>query len=690
MKFHSIKMKNFGVFIDQKIDFAHRKGSPKVVTFIIGSNGSGKTTLANAMRWCLFGKTDFEENAIAAIDALLSVQVGEQVTTETTVELQHQDVRYTFSRKMNFERANNQDGHAMCKARPETMVFSCTSLTEDGKTESQSQDFTSIDKPVDALVQRICPDKLRNFIFFNGERIGQLANSFELGSKGTASETIKTAVQTLLGLEAFKNGAMHLNGKIPSGHGIQVVKRKLDVAIGNLSDERLKNHPAKIQELRMSIDGLEDDSKELMHQKSECQRRIEELLETIRENNEAAKLIDERDRLIRERDNQERRQHELYTGMLNSFADVVALTAGKAPVMRGLEVVQKYAPPSDALPFIRAETIDAILKRGRCICGEPIEHGSDQEKVLLRLKSTLPPHSISNAIGDFVKSCRSSFSDPEIDNGPSSLQDYADKALECENIIDDVSEKINNIATQLKNSDGLEARIRDAETLRAETENRIKEIDKEIIVKSVRINDMKTSIDTLERELINDRRNAREKSFYERCKRYVDAISDKLTDYYQVNEEKVVTRLDRKVKETFAQLGLRTEIPSISRDYVFTCTESNGMTTRLSESLSFIAALSAITAIIRLGKELVAEDDTLSSTVIDAVPLVMDAPLSSFDMKRIEAFGVQMPGIVDQLIIFTKDTEGEVVKPIMLDKIGKAYTIVTDSETRSHFEMIEG
>ena len=39
---------------------------------------------------------------------------------------------------------------------------------------------------------------------------------------------------------------------------------------------------------------------------------------------------------------------------------------------------------------------------------------------------------------------------------------------------------------------------------------------------------------------------------------------------------------------------------------------------------------------------------------------------------------------------FTKDTEGEVVKPIMLDKIGKAYTIVTDSETRSHFEMIEG
>lgn len=689
MKFHSIKMKNFGVFIDQKIEFAHRKGSPKVVTFIIGSNGSGKTTLANAMRWCLFGKTDYEENAIAAIEALLSVQIGEQVTTETTVELQHQDVRYTFTRKMNFERSNNKDGHAMCKARPETQVFSCTSLTIDGETESLKQDLTSVDKPVDALIQRICPDKLRSFIFFNGERIGQLANSFELGSKGTASETIKTAVQTLLGLEAFKNGALHLNGKIPSGHGIQVVKRKLDVAIGNLSDARLKDHPAKIQQLRTEIDILEDENKECVQQKAECQRQIEELLVTIRENKEAAKLIDERDRLILERDNQERRQHELYTEMLNRFADVVTKTIGKAPVIKGLEVVQEYAPPSDALPFIRSETIDALLKRGRCICGDPIEPGSEQEKALLRLKSTLPPHSISNAIGDFVKTCRDTFSDSDIDNGPESLQEYSFKSLECEEIIEDVTQKISNIATQLVNSEGLEARIRDAESLRAATEDKINSIGEDIIVNGIRIQDKKAEIDTLERELVKDRRNSREKSFYERCKRYVDAISDKLNDYYLVNEEKVVSRLDQKVKETFKQLGLRTEIPSISRDYVFTCTESNGMTTRLSESLSFIAALSAITAIIRLGKELVAEDDTLSSTVIDAVPLVMDAPLSSFDMKRIEAFGVQMPGIVDQLIIFTKDTEGAVVKPIMLDKIGKAYSIVSDSETRSHFESIE-
>ena len=67
----------------------------------------------------------------------------------------------------------------------------------------------------------------------------------------------------------------------------------------------------------------------------------------------------------------------------------------------------------------------------------------------------------------------------------------------------------------------------------------------------------------------------------------------------------------------------------------------------------------------------------------------MDAPLSTFDTQRIEAFGGRMPDIVDQLIVFTKDTEGDIVRPIMQDRIGRAYKIVADSETRSHFEPFE-
>ena len=220
MKFHSISLKNFGVFLNEKIDFAHRKNSPKVVTFVIGQNGSGKTTLANAMRWCLFGETSFSDrNSIVAIDVLKQVAIGDDVAVEVSLSLEHQGILYTFTRRNKFVRTeDNLDGRAVCREKSSSLVFISSSTTQDGRHETIEQDSTSVDKPVDAIIDKICPKKLRSFIFFNGERIGELARSFEQGatsdnSKNAASDTIKEAVRTLLGLDSFRNGAMHLNGR---------------------------------------------------------------------------------------------------------------------------------------------------------------------------------------------------------------------------------------------------------------------------------------------------------------------------------------------------------------------------------------------------------------------------------------------------------------------------------------------
>ena len=56
-------------------------------------------------------------------------------------------------------------------------------------------------------------------------------------------------------------------------------------------------------------------------------------------------------------------------------------------------------------------------------------------------------------------------------------------------------------------------------------------------------------------------------------------------------------------------------------------------------------------------------------------PLVMDAPLSSFDKKRIKNICEVIPGIAKQVIIFIKDTDGDIAQDYMMDKVGITYKI---------------
>ena len=53
----------------------------------------------------------------------------------------------------------------------------------------------------------------------------------------------------------------------------------------------------------------------------------------------------------------------------------------------------------------------------------------------------------------------------------------------------------------------------------------------------------------------------------------------------------------------------------------------------------------------------------------------MDAPLSSFDEQRIKNICNVIPSIARQVIIFIKDTDGNVAKRQLKDKIGIEYEV---------------
>ena len=53
----------------------------------------------------------------------------------------------------------------------------------------------------------------------------------------------------------------------------------------------------------------------------------------------------------------------------------------------------------------------------------------------------------------------------------------------------------------------------------------------------------------------------------------------------------------------------------------------------------------------------------------------MDAPLSSFDQRRIKNICEVIPNIARQVIIFIKDSDGNIAKKEMQSKIGTEYEV---------------
>lgn len=53
----------------------------------------------------------------------------------------------------------------------------------------------------------------------------------------------------------------------------------------------------------------------------------------------------------------------------------------------------------------------------------------------------------------------------------------------------------------------------------------------------------------------------------------------------------------------------------------------------------------------------------------------MDAPLSSFDQRRIKNICEVIPSIARQVIIFIKDSDGNIAKKEMNNKIGIEYEV---------------
>lgn len=651
MLLESIKLHNFRQFRDESIDFAQGE-SGKNVTIIIGENGTGKTTFAQAFFWCMYGETEFSDKTILNKAVAAEMRAGQEERVKVTMSLRHGEVGYTLIREQVYHKDYNNN------VKGDNTIFDIAIKDAGGNT-------TYVRKTqCEAEVKGILPKELSRYFFFDGERIEKMSKDISSGKK---SMDFAEAVKGLLGLNGFISAIAHFNPRSKNG-----VIGSYDSSFDAKSNKKISEYTDTIDRCNREIERLEARLETLASQIESAKQHKGEKTEEIKQYAEGEELQEQKEKLQKQIRNAEIARANVYKAICKDFNSSMSTFFSMTLMKRALAFLAQEDFTGKDIPFMHTKTIEYLIKQKVCICGTHLDEGSVPYNKVMELINYLPPQSISTTISDFKKEAR---------RRAGSLDDIISQVQENLAVIssqdDDIAEKMDDIQCIDKKLSGGDVREKVRainteiqmcdETIR-KSEDEKQKCDREIggYIKE------RDRADAERRNLtLLDERNRK----IEIYKAYAERIYSELLEVYSTSEADIRRKLQNTINDIFKQIyegGLYLTIDDKYHISVYANDYEGDVETSTAQSISVIFAF--ITGIIKMAREnRNASDDDAKLLSSEPYPLVMDAPLSAFDKRRIKAVCEALPKTAEQVIIFIKDTDGELAEEHMGDKIGSRY-----------------
>ena len=651
-------MKNFCQFIDETIPFSDDLDHN--VTIIMGDNGSGKTTIAQAFSWCLYCSTDFNDNILLNRKVANEMPIGTDKEVKTELVLQHGGIIYTITTTQLYRK----------EFTGKIKSFNPTQSIRYKRSDGQ-QEFIKDSLKVQGLIRRILPKDLSRYFFFDGERINLMSKEVQNGR----STTFMTAVRGLLGLGAFEAAISHLK---PTSAG---VIGKYNAKFSNGANATVASASAKITEYSDKIAKNTNKIEELKAEKDQADQRIVDLSIEIKAKEGDEKLQERKEKLIAKRNNA---QASLNKAREKVFKDFGASANGyfiQPLIHDALQMISELDLTGKDIPAMHAKTIDFLLKRGECICGEKLVAGDNHYQHLVNLLQFIPPQSIGVSVGNFSSEANAKLSH--------SIDLYA-SSVETSSMIESIDASITGyesditeIENQLAGYAGvghLQRELSLCQKTSRDDEEKISQLTAENGKLEWQKGQFESQIQSL---ALADEQNKTIATY----KAYAQFIYDTLREEYAAEENKTRTELQNSINDIFKTIyagGLSLKIDEKYNIQVLVdnFTEFNqDIETSTAQSISVIFAF--ISGIIKMARERQnSGEEHLVQT--EAYPLVMDAPLSAFDKRRIKTVCETLPNVAEQVIIFIKDTDGDIAHQYMEQKVGAQYTFekISEFETR--------
>lgn len=652
MLLQSIKLINFRQFIDEEIDFASGENG-KNVTIILGENGTGKTTFAQAFFWCLYGETEFSDKMI--LNRLVANKLLSGQSAKVTVELRlyHGENSYILTR----EQIYTKDTSGNIKVA--NTVFDILRRDKTGNT-------TTI-KPTlrETEVNSILPKELSKYFFFDGERIERMSKDISTHKKAT---DFADAVRSLLGLKGMEKAITHLKS------GKASVIGQYEASYDSSSNSRIAEFTRTIEECSAKIDKFTARIEELDRQIELAETRKAQKTAELKQYEDGEKWQNQKENLEREIVAAQRARSNMVKAICSDFTANVGSFLSLWMTQKAMRMLQDKDFTGKDIPHMHGDTIEYLLKQKVCICGTHLTEGSMPYEKVKSLIDFLPPKSLSANISDFKKAAVRRVSGAQQTNLLEQVGEHLSVISQQEDEIINLGEELQAVEQKLSSED-VRAKVR---AINAEIQQCDRVIRESKTERDRCISDRgdaqgrKERADTRRGELaLLDESNKKTEIY----KAYAERVYRELVEFYNRSEDEVRTKLQNTINEIFKQIyegGLALTIDEKYHISVYADEYRGNVETSTAQSISVIFAF--ITGIIKMARDnrnATNEDDKLLSS--EPYPLVMDAPLSAFDKRRIKTVCTALPEVAEQVVIFIKDTDGDLAEEHMGDRIGSRH-----------------
>lgn len=667
MKFKKIILKNFRQFKGvNKIDFS--TSDDKNITVIYGGITHGKTTLLQSFNWVLYNEVTLQNSAdLLNYELVSEMKAGDNA--EVSAELyvikdENGEEEFKFSRVQNYIMS------------PEMVLYpTSTYSTVERKSNDTWQTYGNFQDEV----SKILPENLSSYFFFDGERIDTISKEQRQGS----SEVGKS-VKSILGLEHFNSAIKHLSGGSGSRYSVIGELRNKINAGTNTEMAQLKSdlirYGDNLEQSEIKVKAYEEEIEKLEDQKKSKEIIIENNKETYKKQMEKNSL---KNKLANLKVRKER-LYQNYTSYFNNYY-IDFFYYGLNEKLNKLFDSGLLNKTTEAVPNMHQKSIEYILNRGYCLCGEKFIEGDSHYNALIEEMKKLPPQSIGTTIAEFKKDSKKFVSQLKSENFKNEIISRYKEISENKEEIIELQDKIDSISNDIQtnvNVGSLEREVR-------EIEERIKLLSTRKGMELSRQESIKIEQKKAEDKIGQIAQYDENNKIIQNQIDYAEHISKKLSTNYMIRERQLVYTLEKEINKYLKMIYTGERLMKITSDYKFKLIYADGEEDKdspESEGLGNVKAISFMCGLLE-----VAKNKILDEVEVEAMyPLVFDAPLSKIDSVHRKNVMSCLPNVASQVIVFTREkkdleditdeTKAKIGKEYYINKISEKYSKVSDEE----------
>ncbi|MDJ0658886.1 MAG: AAA family ATPase [Crocosphaera sp.] len=647
MKLLAIKLCNFRQFYGKTPEIYLAVGEQNT-TIVHGNNGSGKTTLLNAFTWVLYEKFTAAFTASELLinkRAIMQADIGTSVECWVEISFEHEHKQYQVKRKCY-----------ACLDTNGTIQYSKNQFFmlvagEDGRW------YPPLQQP-DDIINRILPESLHQYFFFDGEHIDHI---FRSNDKSRIAEDTKE----LLGVKVLDRSIDHLK------KAEKTLEEELK-AIGDINIKKKLREKSKLDQEKDNLQQKKEKIIESIDTQELEQKAISQKLINL-SNNEQIKEL--KIKLKKQEIKLKNEIRELKQQLKQCISNQGYLIFLSQIIPKFNTIISDLRQRGELPSGIKQQFVQQLLTRQTCICGQELIEGNAYyeqvqqwmnkagiaaiEESAIRLESQ--GNEIEQKVINFWEN---------VDEKQAKLEQSRLELSRVEIELDDINQKFRHypdadIRNLQESLDKINQKIRTLQLEQGGIEQQLITIEKQI--------------ETLDKEITKQKLKEEKQILAKRRTEAAKDARERLIEVRSRLEKQFRLSLEKRVQSIFSSISFTPYIPRLTQNYELNLIENtSGIAVPVAASTgeNQILSLSFIGGIIDSVRNW-SHKNTLMGPDSSTFPIVMDSPFGSLDEIYRRQVAKSIPKLANQLIILVTKTQwrGEVQEETN-DYIGKEYVLV--------------